>query len=70
LEEPWRLVLQGQSLFVFNFRFDLKNSNVNDSNLEKMPLERVPDVVLVSLFRFLFDEFHRQVAMFAEPLTK
>ena len=30
-----------------SFRFDLKNSNVNDPNLEKMSGETLPDVVLV-----------------------
>ena len=28
-------------------RFDLANSNVNDSHLEKMKGEKIPDVVLV-----------------------
>ena len=26
----------------------MRSTNANDSNLEKMPLERVPDVVLVN----------------------
>ena len=29
------------------FRFDLKNTNVNDDNLEKMAVDKIPDVVLV-----------------------
>ena len=29
------------------FSFDLKNSNVNDSNLEEVKTEKLPDVVLV-----------------------
>jgi len=36
--------------FVFHFfryRFDLKNSNLNDANLETVKAERLPDVVLV-----------------------
>ena len=28
-------------------RFDLKNTNVNDDNLEKMAVDKIPDVVLV-----------------------
>jgi len=37
-------------MFYIIFSYDLKNTNINDSNLEKMPLERVPDVVLVIFF--------------------
>ena len=29
------------------YRFDLANSNVNDSHLEKMKGEKIPDVVLI-----------------------
>ena len=29
------------------YRFDLKNTNVNDDNLEKMAVDKIPDVVLV-----------------------
>ena len=31
----------------FYFRFDLKNTNVNDDNLDKMSADKIPDVVLI-----------------------
>ena len=34
-------------IFNIHFRFDLKNSNVNDENLDKMAADKTPDVVLV-----------------------
>lgn len=33
--------------FLRIFRFDMKNSNVNDAHLEKMKVDKIPDVVLV-----------------------
>ena len=35
------------SSFMLFFRFDLKNSNVNDPHLEKLSADKTPDVVLV-----------------------
>merc|ERR1711956_206598 len=55
--------------------FDLKNSNVNDENLDKMAADKTPDVVLVKKIygekalrnrkrkwklKFLNDELHRE----------
>lgn len=34
-------------LFNFYSSFDLKNTNVNDDNLDKMAADKIPDVVLV-----------------------
>ena len=33
--------------FSTHYRFDLKNTNVNDENLDKMAVDKIPDVVLV-----------------------
>merc|ERR1712223_14194 len=55
--------------------FDLKNSNVNDENLDKMAADKIPDVILVKKvygdkalrnrkrkwkLKFLNDELHRE----------
>ena len=60
---------------IIHFRFDLKNSNVNDENLDKMPADKIPDVILVKKvygekslrnrkrkwkLKFLNDELHRE----------
>ena len=34
-------------MFVYTYRFDLKNTNVNDENLDAMAADKIPDVVLV-----------------------
>ena len=64
-----------QFMFYILFRFDLKNSNVNDENLENMSADKIPDVVLVKKvyaekslrnrkrkwkLKFLNDELHRK----------
>ena len=60
---------------IIHFRFDLKNSNVNDENLDKMPADKIPDVILVKKvygekslrnrkrkwkLKFLNDELHQE----------
>ena len=63
------------SILIIHFRFDLKNSNVNDENLDKMAADKIPDVVLVKKvyaekalrnrkrkwkLKFLNEELHRE----------
>ena len=38
-------------LYLFGYRFDLKNANVNDDNCEKMKDDNLPDVVSVVSFK-------------------
>jgi nonsense-mediated mRNA decay protein 3 len=33
--------------YISHFRFDLKNTNVNNEHLDNMPADKIPDVVLI-----------------------